>query len=329
MIVRGGINPFADLPSEPDAWQAVLAQPEPPHRFVIYFTPRSSSTRLTEILARTRRLGQANEAFNPTFVRTNATHWKVADMDTYIALLLRRQALGGVYSCEVTAHHLNVLFADERPFVRAFGTAPAFWLIRQDIVAQAVSLAKMVATGVSHSPFFTPDRMAEAESGFDYDRARILHWLEHIWAAETAQEAFFARHRITPLRLSYEQVTRMDETRIVDMVTRHVGLPPIALPPPADGAQHRKIATDRNETYAARFRIEAADELARIAAERAGRLAGLHDLDGPIPTAADLRATLPPVSLRQLLWNMPLTAGILRGMSRGKQRLRRMIRGGE
>lgn len=325
MILRGGINPFAGIVARPDALQAVLAQPEPAHRFVIYFTPRSSSTRLTEILGRTRRLGEANEAFNPTFVRTNAMHWQVADMDSYIALLLRRQAPGGVYSCEVTAHHLNVLFADERPFVRAFGTAPSFWLIRQDIVAQAVSLAKMVATGVSHSPFATPAAMAAAETGFDYDRAAILHWLRHIWAAETAQEAFFARHRIAPLRLSYEQVTLMEEARIIDVFTRHAALPAVALPPPTAARQHLKIATARNDSYAARFRIEAASELAAITAERASRLASLHDLDATIPTAAELRAALPPEPLRQRLLKIPIAGDVLRRMARGRRRLNQLI----
>ena len=90
------LDPFAGIAADPAAWAEALARPEAPHRFAIHFTPRSGSTRLTAILARTGRLGHANEIFNPRFMATIARSWKVADLETYIALALRRQAVRGV-----------------------------------------------------------------------------------------------------------------------------------------------------------------------------------------------------------------------------------------
>ena len=179
----------------------------------------------------------------------------------------------------------------------------------------------MVKTNIGHSAFSSAAAREAAEAGFAYDAAEIRHWLLHIRAAETASENFFARHGMTPLRICYEQVTRMSPRRSRRSVTQHAGLPPVpdaAVPGagPPGTRPHEKLGTAKNAEFAARFRTELAGELGRIEAERAPMLDRLHNLDAPLPTAAELRAAgpLPPLgtplrpirgaTLRTRLWRL-------------------------
>jgi LPS sulfotransferase NodH len=263
--------------TEPERQARLLAKPAADLSYVIHFTPRSGSSWLSGILAATGRLSAANEAFNPNFVPRIAHALQATDMDLYIRLLRRRFNTHGVYGVEVTAHQINRVFGRYARFHDHFGTATPFWLIRQDIVAQAVSLAKMVHTEISHAR--TPEeavRAAGADATFAYDAAAIGKWLHHIRVAETASERWFARYGLSPLRMSYEQITALAPLRMVNVVARHIGVPDIA---PMDFAgQHSKLGTDQNTAFAERFRQEESRFLARLDRERAPMLARLHPL---------------------------------------------------
>lgn len=271
-------DPFAGLAPDPGRQAAVLARPLPPVRLVIWFTPRSSSTRLTEILAATRRLGHANEVFNPRFAARPARSVGAADAAGYARLIVRAQAVAGVWSCEITAHQLAALFGSGEDFLQAVQPTAHLWLIRRDIVAQAVSLAKMVATGIGHTPQAGGAARAAADAGYGYDGRAIRHWIGHLRRAEIASEALFRRHGLQPLRLSYEQLTGLAPQQVVDLVAAHLGLPPPAAPV-AEGARlaHQKLGTARNAAQAGRFARENPAFLRRLARQRAPMLALLRD----------------------------------------------------
>lgn len=61
-------DPFAKVTVDPERRARQRKRPAAHLDYVIHFTPRSGSSRLTEILAATKCLSAANEAFNPTFV---------------------------------------------------------------------------------------------------------------------------------------------------------------------------------------------------------------------------------------------------------------------
>ncbi len=264
---------FRDIEIDAEKLAKLRRKPRAEKTLAIHFTPRSGSSWLTDIIAQSGALGAAREFFNPKRLPKMAQALGARDLDSYIDLLGRRFGAGGVFSFEITAHQLRAVFPDTDTFIAHFGAVPAVWLIRRDIVAQAVSLAKMVSTSVSHTPLASTDSRAAAEAAFAYDAALIRRWLTHILVAERESEALFAAHAIRPLRLSYEGIMAAGADATLAQLAAHIGV--AALPPTPPEPRHSKLGTSLNADYAARFRREEVALLKRVEAERAPWLAQL------------------------------------------------------
>lgn len=258
----------------------LLARPVAQRRYAVFFTPRSGSSWLTGIVEQSERLGCAREVFNPNFCRLHAQKHGIASLEHYIDYVMRRDNRGGVFGFEITAHHICRTFGGMALFRRHFGGDPAFWLIRQDIVAQAVSLAKMTATKVAQSVAASAEQRAAADAVFTYDPQALKKWLMHILTAERLSEGWFAEWGVRPLRMSYEQITALTPHQMLNVIARHAGLPEV---PPVDiQPRHEKLGTARNTDYALRFRADNAGWLAPIETERAVWLEKLDDVAGMV-----------------------------------------------
>lgn len=248
--------------------------------YAIFFTPRSGSSWLTDALWRMRRLGRPEEWFNPSFVPKIARSVNADSLMNYVKMLKRKQAPGGLFGFEITYYQLSTTFGGEESFLSYFPPqTTSFMLVREDIVLQAVSLAKSVASSIYHSASAKAEEISRADAEFAYDPASIRYWLNHILDQETRFEAFFARHGITPLRLSYERMMAEGAAATVDMFAARLG---VTSNEPTEAAdRHRKIGTDKNTAFAARFAAEHDRFLAAVAERRAvtlGALAGAAPL---------------------------------------------------
>lgn len=256
----------------------ILEQPPADRFYTIFFTPRSGSSWLTGIIEQGDSLGCAKEVFNPNFCRVNAQKLGVSNLQDYINFVLRRDNRGGVFSCEVTAPHLNRTFPQTEAFFQLFGEHPSFWLIRQDIVAQAVSLAKMSVTKVGQSVSKSQEERAAADTIFEYDSDLLKKKIVHILKAERQTEEWITQWGLSPLRMSYEQIITLTPHQMLNVIARHAGLPD---EPAVDiTPRHEKLGTSRNTEFAQRFREEHADWLAPIEAERAHWVEKLDDVAG-------------------------------------------------
>ena len=141
-----------------------LERPAAATRYCILFTPRTGSSWLTDIARQTGRLGHPGEHFNPTFLPRMAQSFDARTRDDLVEALLRRRNVGGVFGMEITYFQLKTVFRSERAFLRAFGDARFFWLIREDIVLQAISLMKKQQTRIGHNTQAPAAARAEAES---------------------------------------------------------------------------------------------------------------------------------------------------------------------
>lgn len=267
---------FGSIEHDPDVFVNIVQRPDHIKRYIIYFTPRSGSSWLTDNLRQTDRMGHANELFNPEFMPRIARALHARDIHQYINAAERNLHTRGTFGFEVTFHQLKAIFPDERVFLNHFEQVPCFWLVREDIVEQAVSLAKMVETKVAHSPNTTEEQLRDSDTAFEYDAAKIKFWLQHILAAEQGSEDFFKRHDMYPLRMSYELMMRLGPKNTVRLMAKHVGVGELLQTQFAP--KHDKIGTSRNREYAARFRQDEADFLAEVDAQRAETLARLNDL---------------------------------------------------
>lgn len=267
-----------------EALRAEILQKTPAAKtFVIHFTARSGSTWLAETLETAGTLGRPREYFNPGPLPNLAQRLQARTLETYSVMLSRQCKKGDVFSFEVTAHQINAVFGHYRKFHQMYGDHPCFWLIREDIVAQAISLAKMVKTNVAHVRAGEEQALASTEERFQYDGEFIRKWLLHIRASEKVSEAMFAEHSLSPMRLSYEQITAMPAHQVTNLVARHAGLPEVPLMEYPNPLQ--KLGSAQNESFANRFRQENADFLARIEEERAPMIELVQNVKLPLPEA--------------------------------------------
>jgi LPS sulfotransferase NodH len=113
-------------------------------------------------------------------------------------------------------------YAGLEPFTlltRLFGDPRYVWVVRRDKVSQAVSLWKALQT-----------RSWRHGSGRErpelhYRYAGIDHLVQLFEAHDRAWDAFFAAHRIEPLRISYEDDLERDQESAVRQVLDFIDVP--------------------------------------------------------------------------------------------------------
>lgn len=268
---------FENPDFDPQRYAQDMEKPAAPRRFVIYFTPRSGSSWLEDTLTDSKCLGRPSEYFNPNFIPNIARSINADSLERYIDVLTRRNHPGRIFSFEITIYHLNRVFGNGEAFLKFFPPSlPAFYLRREDMVLQAVSLAKAVTTSVYHSKNAQPQDINEADTAFGYDPDLIGQWLAHILDQERKIEAYFEKFDLRPHRLSYEQIMEMGQEATVRHFIRHLRPKMHQQGRPANltfSSRHAKIGTSRNAEYAERFRQDRPDRAAEVDEFRAS-LAG-------------------------------------------------------
>ena len=150
------------------------------------------------------------------------------------------------------------------------------WLIREDIVLQAISISRMRQTRIGHDTGLTAEERAKGDDRFTYDGNDIRHRLHVIRWYEIQTEAYLARSSLPLLRLSYEKLSDMGPMQIAQCMADHLGHD---LPEDLTFQEtHRKLGTDKNLAFAERFRAENPRLIARIDAMRAPMLAALRPI---------------------------------------------------
>lgn len=238
---------------------------------VFHFTPRSGSSWLSSILESTGILGTGLELFNPDFMADIARAYGARSLAEYIQMARHVSGHSGVLSLEVTSHQLSAAFKNPSEFFRIYENCPSYFLIREDIVSQAVSLTKMVKTGVSHAPQINQDDLNSADETFEYSADEILSWLNHILEAERNSEKFFEDYGVQPLRISYERMFSKDVDQFLSDITEFAGLPQLPETVKAQ-SDHKMLATKINRDFAKRFTYEHEHYLNEVNAERRTRL---------------------------------------------------------
>lgn len=267
------INHVFDPDADQRRFQQSIRAAAPRQTYAILFTPRSGSSWLTSVLSQTRAMGTPAEWFNPQLMPSSSRAKGARDLDQFIEAISRHEIHGGIFGFEATYHQIIAVFGDKARFTSRFRESAFFWLIRKDIVAQGVSLDKMMQTKVSHAANSDTAEIAKSDAAYRYDPRGIRHWITHIHAAETGTEKMIAEFGLTPACLSYEWITASGAGQVVGFFARHLGL---NVPEPTEiTSPHRKIGTSKNSEFAERFRAENRDFLESIQEQRAGMLSRL------------------------------------------------------
>ena len=72
-------------------------------------------------------------------------------LNEMVSLRMRHRNTHGTFGCKITTHQLNQIFYSEQRFFRIYEPTATIFLIRENILEQAVSLSRKMQTGVGHS----------------------------------------------------------------------------------------------------------------------------------------------------------------------------------
>jgi LPS sulfotransferase NodH len=191
-------------------------QPDYPGRprfsYLICSAPRSGSTLLCHLLARTGRHGVPHEYFNPRTVMTAmarrfgllaADQTARIDDDTWVGaftddLIRRRTTPNGVFGLKMHFDQFGPL-RRSAPVLRLVEGAKAILVTRRDRLGQAISFERAIQTRAwrSNLPERRPPR---------YDGQAIARRLDQLAAQERSWRAFLSKNDATHLELAYEDM---------------------------------------------------------------------------------------------------------------------------
>lgn len=233
----------------------------PSKEYTIFFTARSGSTYLTDLLESVR-LGDPREWLNPGFVKDQAHYFGSGNFRDYFLRMRSDFSPGGIFGHEMTLWFYQY-FSKEVRLEDYFNLAgPSVFLFRENIVEQAVSLFLAVGRGVFHRTSETGD-LALPE--VPYDAAEIERYVKMFADEENAWGAMFERQGWTPRYLSYERMTTQSPAAVAEAFGR-------LLDSPVDVSVIRlgqqKVGNSVNRDYAERFERENVDVCRRLARER-------------------------------------------------------------
>lgn len=251
-----------------------LAYPE--RRYVIFFTPRSGSSRLGNLIGQTGYLHDPGEPFNPDFVPKIAKGLQAQDVSSYVDGLLRKRNLNATFGCEITFRQLHNVFGSMADMLDLLRPTSCFWLIREDLVAQAVSLSRRQQTQISHSPQADAHAQKRGEEVFSYDAKTIKLAVEALCWQENRMEELFIKHGLSPFRISYETSVRCEADDLLDAVAGHIGLPSGVLR--QTEPSHEKLKGTKSAEFIQRFKSENAAYVDFIQNRRHARLEALRPI---------------------------------------------------
>ncbi|MEM8660747.1 MAG: Stf0 family sulfotransferase [Pseudomonadota bacterium] len=270
--LTGVVNPFKEVQDRPRFRAKLEAKELPVNRYVIFFTPRSGSSRLTDIVAAADGLGKPGECFNLKHIRKMIEFFGAQSMPDYVNLLMRYRNDAGTFGSEIEVGQMRSFFDRPDDFFDIYQPTASLFLIRENIIQQAVSLSRKKQTGVAHN---TPRHGIDTNSvEFKYDAGGIAKALKRLAKQELLIEQLFAQRGIEPLRLSYETLLDKTAAQFLPVIAEFVG----AELTNVEGARsdHQKLGDEKNLAFAKRFAEERSRLVESIEGRRAGTLAALR-----------------------------------------------------
>lgn len=231
--------------------QATLEQRRP---YLIYFTARSGSSYLADMLTNTGVTGRPGEYLNPQLlprIKQGIEKRAPGKADTlfgYLLWLLENRSSGnGAFGLKATYPHLKPLIATGLDRL-LFGDFKRFVLTRRNIVNQAISLYTMTETKLSHRNKAIPEAVVAKAATLAYNGERIRHWVSHLWHQEVALGAYFAKSGYAVEALDYDELTR-DPDAVVGRIAQGCGVERPAIL----RSEFEKVRGKRSDVLAAEF----------------------------------------------------------------------------
>jgi len=266
-------QPFTEarLSLDLNKFYQIMNNVQPAHvNYLVFFTARSGSTYLTNLLHSTACLGEPGEFFNPKWFERIREYLGAPDLLGVVeALRHRKKSPKGVFGAEITYHQYAKILETHGDILDCFpGQTRHFFLFRRDLVKQAISLYKAAQTKIYHSTQIEEGGVyVEREKELRYDADEIMKWLKNLYRQESDALHVFRQKGIYPVVLSYERLTSLPPEAVADFFRKKLGLEKLAGCRPPDPAIKR-LATALNKEFHERFMQEHGHEISRLMERR-------------------------------------------------------------
>ena len=259
---------IADVPVDAVQFKRFMANTLPRRRYLIFFTPRSGSSWLTNTLSNTQMIGNPEEWFNPEFTPNTA---RVLGANTprsfFDALLRAKQTPNGVFGAQVT--YLQYKTIDGFDLIRRLKPDVVFCLRRRDLVAQGISLYRAVASNVFHNTTGLSQKEKTAiDEKAPFKPKEIGRWIRQIVTIEVGMETLFRQRGITPVRLFYEDIAGNTDLAVKLFSEAVLGTSAPLQDTPE--ASHKPIRSAASQAFASRLRSEHASFVSEMERKRPG-----------------------------------------------------------
>lgn len=240
-------------PQDLEAYANLVGSRRP---YILFFTPRSGSSYLVDLLTKTWRLGSPEEFINlecvPLAIKhISETGFEVKHIIDYLGWLMNnRSTRNGVFG-------LKVSYGCYRPLVLAglddvlFGKFTPIVLFRKNILKQAVSLYVAVSTGLFHTNIAHSQEVFDKVKSLPYDQRKIRFWVQHVAIQEAGIRNLIEKKGLDCLSLDYDQVCREPDAIVRGIAERlHVTLPEKS---PDAPSIFQKVGTKTNDAIIEQF----------------------------------------------------------------------------
>lgn len=230
---------------------------KPPRiRYIVLFTPRSGSSLLTDLMSSTGVLGQPGEWFNHDLASRarNTLPGGANTPEEFVRKIQSYRTTGnGVFGAQLVWPHLaNVIEAGCEKWLVGDDEFIVVHL-RQNIVAQAVSLYLAAESGYFHS-----SQAGNARYLPSYHANAIATHLGKLLDQEKSLSAYLQAHPFNRLQFSFYEELAENPKRSVERIAAFVG---VSGSFDAIHSPRQKIATGINAEFEQRFREECAELL--------------------------------------------------------------------
>ncbi|MDF1846219.1 MAG: Stf0 family sulfotransferase [Parvibaculaceae bacterium] len=240
---------------------------------ILCANPRSGSTMLCDLMASTGVLGRPASFYRPRSIPDWAERLgidKEAGSEeferAYLAAIRQHETdASGMFglrlmwdSVEGLVGRLSKLFPDQQSNAALFETAfdrPLYiGLVREDKVAQAVSLVRAKQSGQWHLSSDGSVRQGRKTSQpISYDAQAIENEIAGLTRDDTAWQTWFERQNVTPLQVTYEDLATDPQTVVAQILTASGHNPALSQNVQPVTA---KMADEESRQWMARYRQE-------------------------------------------------------------------------
>lgn len=242
---------------------ACSSTPERPEcaRIVLIFTPRSGSSWIGDLLARTGIFGKPYEYGNRFLIQQFGVSART-EYEYFCGIEQAYRGENNVFSIEISWGDIeNVSTLN---FFDLYRDAIFFHLRRRDLIDQAISAMMATETGIFHrvgnTDILGPSGSKEVDLTSDEISRLLKKWSAHISYYEWMTEYHLLNNKISAIPLYYEDILE-DPVGSIRGIVRAAGLPDNFPPSISD---HQKLSVPGTAEIKKAFLREEADFVSRI-----------------------------------------------------------------